>query len=262
MSSHIPDDDLIRALDAELDPPRAAAVAAHLAHCWTCRTRRAELERGIADFVQLHKAEPRPALPPGDGPSARLRAQTARIAEPQFRRGQWMPGAAIALLLFAAALGFLLMTRTYPAAAGPLPDTRVTPGATRLITREQVCAIAENSDQRTVPAALAGRVFEQYRIHKPAPRTYEVDYLISPSLGGADDIRNLWPQPYVGAEWNARVKDALEDHLRRMVCAGRLDLAVAQQEIAADWVAAYRKHFRTQRPLAAHALFLKDRPWE
>jgi len=62
--------------------------------------------------------------------------------------------------------------------------------------------------------------------------------------------------------WNSRVKDALEDHLRRMVCEGRVDLATAQQEISTDWITAYRKYFRTERPLAAHALFVKDRPWQ
>ena len=28
------------------------------------------------------------------------------------------------------------------------------------------------------------------------PRNYEVDHLITPALGGTDDIRNLWPEPY------------------------------------------------------------------
>jgi len=32
---------------------------------------------------------------------------------------------------------------------------------------------------------LAYHVFEKYRIHNPGPRSYEVDYLISPALGGA-----------------------------------------------------------------------------
>jgi hypothetical protein len=80
------------------------------------------------------------------------------------------------------------------------------------------------------------------------PRAYEVDYLITPALGGDDDIRNLWPQPYVSTVWNARVKDALEDRLRDMVCRGQLDLAEAQRDISTDWIAAYKKYFQTNVP--------------
>jgi hypothetical protein len=68
-------------------------------------------------------------------------------------------------------------------------------------------------------------------------------------LGGADDIRNLWPEPYRSTAWNARVKDTLEERLHEMVCAGQLDLPTAQRDIATDWIAAYKKYFHTDRPL-------------
>ena len=74
-----------------------------------------------------------------------------------------------------------------------------------------------------------------------------MDYLITPALGGADDIRNLWPQAYSTA-WNAYVKDALEDRLRELVCTGQLDLPTAQHDISTDWIAAYRKYFHTDKP--------------
>jgi hypothetical protein len=41
-----------------------------------------------------------------------------------------------------------------------------------------------------------------------------------------------------------------------------MDLAAAQHEMASNWVAAYQKHFRTKVPIEAHALFVKDKPWE
>jgi hypothetical protein len=94
------------------------------------------------------------------------------------------------------------------------------------------------------------------------PRHYEVDYLITPALGGADDIRNLWPQPYAEGEWNAHVKDALENHLHDLVCTGNLTLETAQRDIARNWVDAYRKYFNTERPLPDHVAFSVDPPWE
>src|SRR4051812_7013962 len=73
-------------------------------------------------------------------------------------------------------------------------------------------------------------------------RAYEVDYLITPALGGADDIRNLWPQPYSRSPWNVYVKDALGDRLWRMVCGGEISLETAQHEIAGNWIAASKKY--------------------
>ena len=52
-------------------------------------------------------------------------------------------------------------------------------------------------------------------------------------MGGDNTPANLWPEPYKG-EWNAKVKDKLENELHRRVCNGSLPLSVAQQEIAFD----------------------------
>lgn len=54
-------------------------------------------------------------------------------------------------------------------------------------------------------------------------------------------MRNLWPEPYTisladGTAVGARVKDALENQLKRQVCAGSLTLAQAQTEIGIHWV--------------------------
>jgi hypothetical protein len=122
--------------------------------------------------------------------------------------------------------------------------------------------VKPKEDFYPIPASLAYRVFEKYRIHNPSPRSYEVDYLISPALGGADDIRNLWPQPYASGEWNAHVKDALEDYLHDQVCAGKLDLQTAQRDISENWISAYQKYFHTDRPLPVHVAFSIDPPWE
>jgi hypothetical protein len=41
-----------------------------------------------------------------------------------------------------------------------------------------------------------------------------------------------------------------------LVCGGNLELAEAQREIATNWIAAYKKYFRTDVPLSEHR---KDR---
>ena len=60
-------------------------------------------------------------------------------------------------------------------------------------------------------------------------------------LAGADDVKNLWPQPY-GGVCNAVRKDQLESALHARVChkpVAQMTLDEAQHAIRADWVAAY-----------------------
>jgi hypothetical protein len=126
----------------------------------------------------------------------------------------------------------------------------LTPGATVFIGREEVCR-ASNAKNKDVSTPIRRRVFEEYGIPSAEPRAYEVDYLITPALGGSDDIHNLWPESNAATIWNAQVKDELEDHLRDLVCSGQLDLTTAQREIAINWIEAYKKYFHTDRPLEA-----------
>jgi len=58
------------------------------------------------------------------------------------------------------------------------------------------------------------------------------------------------PKPYYDTAWNAHVKDQLEERLHEMVCRSDVDLATAQQDISKDWIAAYRKYFHTDHPIA------------
>jgi hypothetical protein len=67
---------------------------------------------------------------------------------------------------------------------------------------------------------------------------YEIDHLISLELGGADDVRNLWPEPYTPRP-GAHEKDSVENYLHAQVCNGKMDLAEAQRAIVANWLDIY-----------------------
>ena len=243
LTPHLSDEDLVLDADGEVAPGRAVEVRRHLAECRPCRARQRELQDAADAFARtLEPAVP----PPPDGPRARLRARLrARMAAPAPARRvslyAW-PALAAALLLAAVVLR--------PAATAKpqyTPSRRLTPGVARAVDREQLCG-APLPKNRMVDVQLQRRVFQVYGIANADPRGYEVDYLITPALGGAEDIRNLWPQPYGAHGWNARVKDALEDRLRDLVCGGQVDLAEAQRDIATDWIAAYKKYFQTDQP--------------
>jgi hypothetical protein len=273
-TSHFSDQDLLLAADGELPAHEAERVAAHLASCLSCRSRLRDLEEAMRDFILVRDAGA--PLPAPDGPRAIFQLRLAHLAE------SWplTPGERIAamwqrptaLLACSAAVVVLLGTLIWRVAhqtrrpdvrahlSESIPDPGLTPGVTLSVSRDDVCGV--RLDTRVVPVEVAKRVFAAYGVESPEPRAYEVDYLITPALGGSDHIRNFWPQPYRNTIWNAHIKDALEDRLRELVCEGRLDLATAQQEIAANWIAAYKKYFGTQAPLPEHAAYLRDRPWE
>jgi hypothetical protein len=131
-----------------------------------------------------------------------------------------------------------------------LPDPRMTPGDTLDVTKDDICVPGYARKVRNVPQAVKEQAYREYGITHREPGEYEVDHLISLELGGSNSPKNLWPQSFRTKPWNARVKDALENRLHVEVCAGRVDLQTAQQEIATDWIAAYRKYFRTQMPVS------------
>jgi hypothetical protein len=129
-----------------------------------------------------------------------------------------------------------------------LPDRRCTPGAispavTQANLSSTICRSgytesvrpSESITEREKEGSLTS-----YGDSGPL-HVYEYDHLIPLELGGAtNDPRNLWPEP--GSLPNP--KDELENRLREMVCSGQLRLAVAQREIARNWVAVYRRLIR------------------
>ncbi len=133
----------------------------------------------------------------------------------------------------------------------PMPDPRLTPGDTFTVTVTQICVSGYSASVRDVPDSEKTQVYAQYGITSHPTGAYEIDHLIPLEIGGSNDIRNLWPQPEQG-DAGSLVKDKLENKLHALVCAGQLDLAVAQREIAGDWYSAYLRYvLNTNAPSAA-----------
>ncbi|HMF74577.1 MAG TPA: hypothetical protein VK604_02840 [Bryobacteraceae bacterium] len=237
--AHLSDEDLLMAADGEF-------ASAHLARCGECRTRMEKLQSTVADCVRAYKHELDPQVPPLAGPRALL---LARLADSSRRR--WWPRLALAAAGFGVVMLVSYQWRMIAEfEPGVAPKRNLTPGATLAVTASEVCAADFAQSIPVIPESVQQKVFEAYGIANPRLDAYEVDYLITPELGGATTIRNLWPEPYHAPVWNAHVKDDLENRLHRMVCSGELELATAQRDIAANWIAAYKKYFRSDRPVA------------
>ncbi len=250
--AHLSDRELIMALDGELPAGRKPGLSAHLEACWSCRERLHSLEDTIGEFVRARNHELNCNIPSNPGSQALLRARLAEASQVRETSWSWLPGrwriapaASVFFCVLAISVGVFEATVN---AEGPKPKTGLTPGETRPITIAEVCHTAQAEVvTRNIPEDIRRKVFSEYGISEHAGN-FEVDYLITPDLGGAPSIRNLWPQPY-SARWNARVKDRLEQRLHQLVCDGEVDLRTAQHDIATDWIGAYKKYFHTGTPL-------------
>ena len=172
--------------------------------------------------------------------------------------GRFMPRLMAAAIMFTLTLG----------GAGPtsaqilpqLPNHLVTPGVARTdLTLKKICTTKWGKDARHVTAAMKKQVFAAYGLTgntDPAcipdarGRRCEIDHLVSRELGGADDVRNLWPQPYGSQPWNAVRKDCIETRLHKEICAKNptMTLKQAQDAIRSDWMAAYLRFY--EHPVA------------
>ena len=270
---HLSDQELLLAADGELPARRAAQIREHLASCWGCRTRMGEIESTIADFVRDHHHNLDPRLPSAAGPRALLKARLAELARssrptfwqrlPRFAASGFTLAYVSALFVVALAGGWAyerFVVRGSLSAAihvdpVAVPKPNLTPGAVRPVTVTDVCSVQSDVEDRSIPVPVQQRVFQEYGIPNARPADYEVDYLITPELGGATDIRNLWPEPHSSTAWNSYVKDDLENRLHQLVCQGKVPLPVAQHDIATNWISAYKKYFHTNRPVTRQTQF-------
>lgn len=125
-----------------------------------------------------------------------------------------------------------------------LPNPQLTPGAIRIYDAATVCRVKWGADRRHVTARMKREVCAAYGMAASdcTGKNYEIDHLIPRELGGADDVKNLWPQPWP----QARLKDRLENFLHQQVCdpaAPEGLLQIAQERIALNWFQAYQQYF-------------------
>ena len=125
--------------------------------------------------------------------------------------------------------------------AGPLPDQQCTPGAILpTATVEQICTPCYSKSVRNVPTSVKNQVYAEYGITSHKFGEYEVDHLIPLEIGGSNDISNLFPEA-ANPRPGFHEKDMVENYLHDQVCKGKIDLRVAQEQIAANWLDIYKQ---------------------
>jgi len=135
--------------------------------------------------------------------------------------------------LVAAVVSFGLLTP----ATGQVHQRAQVPGeidgrVTQATIRSTICARGYTGKVRP-PRKVTDAIKRKLAQGLPgSPRDYEPDHLIPIGLGGHPrSLQNLWLQTWP----EAATKDRDELLLHRDVCAGRITLKQAQQEMLAEW---------------------------
>ena len=123
---------------------------------------------------------------------------------------------------------------------GSLPDPQCTPGAVfPNVTKEQTCVQGYTKTVRAVSVSLKKKVYREYGVPYPPPfGSYEADHFIPLTLGGNNDIANLFPEA-AEPKPGFREKDLVENYLHEQVCLGNISLTSAQQKISKNWLEVY-----------------------
>ncbi|WP_055492193.1 hypothetical protein [Streptomyces sp. TP-A0356] len=128
----------------------------------------------------------------------------------------------------------------------PLPDPSCQPGAlnpdvTQDTIDSTICVSGWTATVRpsaSYTTALKKKQIVEYGYTDTSTADYEEDHFVPLELGGAPrSEQNLWPQPRYGTE-NAGNKDAVENKLKKAVCAGQVALPDAQNALISDWTTA------------------------
>ena len=268
-NQHLTDQELLMQLDEELPMGQRASALAHFEQCLECQARRGRMARAAGDYSALYRSDRAEPAAVQDHARERLRGELEEIGRtPPGWLGATLGFGSLTMPRWALVSAALMATAwliqvTAPSRLrqasgvvavdhGALPSSTLTPGATWNVSVAELCATGTR-ELRPIPLAVRQQVLRNYGMENVPTDEYELDYLITPELGGAPDARNLWPQRYGSRVWNAHVKDDLERLLPRMVCNQEIRLETAQREIARDWIAAYRTYFKTDAPLQAEA---------
>ena len=259
---HLSDEELLLFSDQELPPRTLPRTRQHLAGCETCRGRLKELENASVAFADFHEREIQAQKYYSSDSRNLLKARLSESSRLIKRSRRPAFGSQAAQLLAACLILLLVLggdwilqhierarSNHYAMKADgvTLPRRALTPGSTRAVQIADLCRNQNIANDPPVNPSLEQAVLNEYGVPAASRMNYELDYLITPSLGGTDNIQNLWPQPY-STIWNARVKDQLENHLHELVCHGQVQLTTAQNDIASDWIAAYKRYFNTDKP--------------
>lgn len=132
------------------------------------------------------------------------------------------------------------LVKAYMSHSYPFYPNKESSGAVDLrSTKDDICTSGYTKTVRNVSAKTKKSVFTAYGIYDNFGN-FEIDHIISLELGGSNEKKNLFPQPYYIYP-GAREKDVVENYFKKQICKGKITMLVAQKEIVNNWIAWYLK---------------------
>lgn len=113
-----------------------------------------------------------------------------------------------------------------------VPNRKLTPGKIAVSDKDRI----------GVTLAMEQKVFARYRLPWSRRGEFRIDHLIPSELGGADAVKNLWPQSVWAKPYGADRKRQLTEVLISRIKGGQITLAQAQEQIRRDWIDAFIDH--------------------
>lgn len=134
-----------------------------------------------------------------------------------YRAALWSRKWPLIPLLTGLLMGHLFWPNHAYCAPRAAPDPVHTPGLVDPSHKlSLLCAGSNKNYPRKVSTAMKAQVAAWYGIRRADWPKYEFDHLIPRCAGGADDVRNLWPEPL----GDAKQKDVFEEQYCRDICSG------------------------------------------
>lgn len=132
-------------------------------------------------------------------------------------------------------------TNNFKITSTTYPNTNLTPGD--VMTYDSVFLCNPGTPEKlsiNSSDAMKRQVFAEYHLSYPPTTQYQIDRFIPISLGGSNNIKNLWPQPASPIP-GYHEKDEVEQYLYTLMCNNTINITTAQNMIKTDWVAVWKR---------------------
>jgi hypothetical protein len=115
------------------------------------------------------------------------------------------------------------------------PNKTMTPGKIIPgVTRQDVCQSGYAKKVRSdLTKTKKQMIYRNYNVPYDTSK-YQIDHLVPISIGGSNDVENLWPQPIVHNAGYLE-KQQVAQWLHEKVCNGSIQIEEAQRLMLKDW---------------------------